>query len=54
MFKTSIIISLVILSVIIATLNSGMTAAVFSLFAFSLLFYFVLTQKTDIPPSDET
>ncbi|WP_166739359.1 hypothetical protein [Psychromonas algicola] len=45
MFKTPIIITLVMLSVIIATLSNGIIAAACSLFAFSLLFYLVSTEK---------
>jgi predicted membrane protein len=52
MFKAPIIISLVMLSVIIATLSNGIIAAVSSLFAFSLLFYFVSTQKNNKAPRD--
>jgi len=47
MFKTPIIITLVILSVIIATLNNGIIAAACSLFAFSLLVYLVRSEKKD-------
>ena len=52
MFKAPIIISLVILSVIFSTLNHGIIAAAFSLFGFSLLLYFVSTQKNEKPPSE--
>jgi len=52
MFKTPIIISLVMLSVIIATFSSGLIAATSCLFAFSLLLYFVSTQQNDKPPRE--
>jgi len=52
MFKTPIIITLVMLSVIIATLSHGIIAAACSLFAFSLLFYLVGTQQDDKSSED--
>jgi len=53
MFKTPIIITLVVLSVIIATLNNGIIAAACSLFAFSLLVYLVRTENKDNSHQDK-
>lgn len=46
MFKTPIIISLVMLAVICAVLSQGLIAAAFSLLAFTLLFYVESKEKT--------
>jgi hypothetical protein len=45
-------ISLVILSVIAAIFTNGLTAAAFSLLAFSLLFYVASTQQSNKPPRE--
>ena len=50
MLKTQFLITLVFIAIIIAILSHGIIAAAFSLLAFSLLFYFVSTQKNDKPP----
>ena len=48
--KTKLMITLVFLAIICAILSTGIIAAIFSLIAFSLLFYFVSTQQNDRPP----
>jgi len=44
--KAQLIITLVILSIILAILSHGIIAAAFSLFAFTLLFYFVSSKAS--------
>ncbi len=52
MFKTKFMITLVFIAIILAILSHGIMAAAFSLLAFSLLFYYVSTQKSDKPPHE--
>jgi len=48
--KAKLMITLVFLSIIFAILSTGIISAIFSLIAFSILFYFVSTQQNDSPP----
>ena len=52
MFKTPLIITLVILAIIAASLSQGLVASAFSLLAFTLLFYIESTKINDEPPQN--
>jgi len=52
MFKTPLIITLVILAIIAASFSQGLVASAFSLLAFALLFYIESTKINDEQPKD--